>query len=550
MNKSNIPDSGAESKKSPCRPRKEATASPKGPGRIALVHQALRIVADKCDGARKSDGNGFSKHDTEIGKALAVEETLSPPQLAKAEKLVRKYRRQVPKELWEQIQAHDPARNGSDSDPAAAARAPVNAIADEITSKAYFARARDGNLHLYEGGVYVPKASQYIQRHVKRLLLEWKVPDQWASRTPDEVLKYIAADASNLWEKPPLDVINVKNGLLDVRTGRLSPHTHRFLSSVQIPVERDPTAKCPFWKKFVREVFPADARALGWEVIAVLLSADPSFQKSVLLLGGGGTGKSAFLSATIAFLGRGNVSTVSLHRLEDRFVAHQLFGKLANVCADLSSRDLKNTALFKALTGGDRIEGEQKYKPPYSFTPFAKLIFSANNVPRSWDASEAFLEQWLIIPCENKFRGTKREIKRRELDAQLADPKELSGVLNEAIKALRQLRRLGRFTQSKSTQRALREFSAVANHLEVWLERETVADPTGFVLVSELRSRYNQAAERDGRPLMTDAVRHIHGANEALCEESETWPQGPATVGLPGDCAKRPTLKLSLAVIP
>lgn len=504
MNRSKILDSGDESKKSPCRPRREATASPKGPDKTVLVHEALRAVADKCDGAEKSDGEGFSKHDTAIGKALAAEETLSPPQLARAEKLVRKYRRQVPKELWEQIEAHHPARNGSDSDSATAARVPVNAIADEITSKAHFARARDGDLYLYERGVYVPKASQYIQRRVKSLLLEWKVPDQWASRTPDEVLKYIAADAPELWERPPLDVINVKNGLLNASTGRLSPHTHKFLSSVQIPVQRDPTAKCSVWKKFVREVFPADAQALPWEVIAALLSADPSFQQSVLLLGGGGTGKSAFLSATIAFLGRENVSTVSLHQLEDRFAVHRLFGKLANVCADLSNRDLKDTALFKAITGGDRIEGEEKYKPRFSFTPFAKLIFSANNVPRSWDASEAFLERWIVIPCENKFRGSRREIKRSRLDAQLADPKELSGVLNQAVKALKRLRKRGRFTQSESTQRALREFRAVANHLEVWLERKTVADSTGFVLVTELRNRYDQAAERDGRPLMTE----------------------------------------------
>jgi putative DNA primase/helicase len=52
-----------------------------------------------------------------------------------------------------------------------------------------------------------------------------------------------------------LNRLNVKNGLLDLETGELQPHTPEHRSSIQLPVEYDAEADCPTWHKFVEEVF-------------------------------------------------------------------------------------------------------------------------------------------------------------------------------------------------------------------------------------------------------------------------------------------------------
>jgi hypothetical protein len=57
------------------------------------------MLATMCDGARAIDGSGFNKLDSAIGKDLAAMLTLSPKQAALAEKIARKYRRQLPDEL-------------------------------------------------------------------------------------------------------------------------------------------------------------------------------------------------------------------------------------------------------------------------------------------------------------------------------------------------------------------------------------------------------------------------------------------------------------------
>ena len=144
-----------------------------------------------------------------------------------------------------------------------------------------------------------------------------------------------------------MDVVNVLNGLLDVNTRALSPHSPDFLSPVQLPVTFDPNARCPMWDKFIGEVFPGDSEAIAWEIPAWLATPDTSIQKAVLLTGDGANGKSTYLRAVLAFVGRQNVAAISLHRLEnDRFSVARLVGRLANICPDLPSEDLSSTCLL------------------------------------------------------------------------------------------------------------------------------------------------------------------------------------------------------------
>ena len=228
---------------------------------------------------------------------------------------------------------------------------------------------------------------------------------------------------------------------------------------------------------------------------------DTSIQKAVLLLGEGANGKSTFLTGVTNFLGQSNVVSMSLHKIEsDRFSAARLLGKLANICPDLPTTHLESTSLFKAITGGDDIPAEYKFRDGFDFRPFVKLLFSANEPPRSRDGSHAFFRRWLVVPFTRTFEGaanTSRDI----LDAQLSDPDELSGVLNKALAALPGLRDHG-FTESASTNDALADFRQSTDPLAVWLDRNTVDLGSVFVSKSDLCDAYNAQCDREGRPFM------------------------------------------------
>ena len=148
------------------------------------------------------------------------------------------------------------------------------------------------------------------------------------------------------------------------------------MSTIRVPITFDPSATCPEIDKFIGEVFPEDAIPLAWEILADLLTPDRSVQKAICLLGEGGNWKSAFLDLATHFIGAENVCHLSLQRLEsDRFSAARLYGRLTNICPDLPGERLTSSAMFKAITGCDRITAEVKYRDSFEFTPFARLLF-------------------------------------------------------------------------------------------------------------------------------------------------------------------------------
>ncbi|MBA2442599.1 MAG: hypothetical protein H0V53_09370 [Rubrobacter sp.] len=371
-------------------------------------------------------------------------------------------------------------------------------LADVICSDNHFAQDAGGKLYRYSGGVYRLYAERYIQQQVKAILEQQGLWDKWSSHRASEVVEYIRVDAPDLWERPPLDRVNLANGILDLNTRELAPHSTGFLSPVQLPVEYDSEARCPEWERFVRTTFPEDAQELAFEVIADLMTPDRSIQKALLLIGEGDNGKSVYLRAVGAFVGSTNVAGVSIHKLEsDRFAASRLVGKLANICPDLPSEHLSQTSVFKALTGGDVLNAEYKYRESFEFVPYARMLFSANSAPRASDASHAFFRRWLVVPFEASFTE-EQKVPREVLDSRLADPQELSGVLNKALEVRAKVREKG-FTESASMREAAEEFREMTDPVSVWLSQNTVEGAEVYVSKDALAQAYNASCDKAGR---------------------------------------------------
>jgi putative DNA primase/helicase len=379
-------------------------------------------------------------------------------------------------------------------------------LADAICEKDSFALDRGGRLYVFKSGVYAPYGERLVKQRVKELTNERNQTKVWSAHLANEVVAYISADTCELWERPPLDRINLLNGILKINLksgkSKLLPHSPDFLSPIQLPVKYDVKAQPVAWEKFVAATFPEDAQEVAWQIPAWLMTPETSIQKSILLLGEGANGKSTFLAAVSAFIGKHNVTSLSLHKLgTNRFAAARLVGKLANVCPDLPSTHLDSTSMFKAITGGDAIGAERKHMEEFDFIPYTRLVFSANHPPRSADSTHAFFRRWIVLPFTRTFEEHE-QIPRNVLDARLSDAKELSGVLNRAIDVLASLLKDG-FSESVSMRSALEEFRQTTDPLAVWLEHAVIERPDVRVTKHKLMLAYNEACERAGRPVMT-----------------------------------------------
>ena len=330
----------------------------------------------------------------------------------------------------------------------------IRELAEKIAAQEPYATG-GAQMYVFRDGFYQPG-----ERHLHQRIVEL-LGDGWSRRKSEEIVAFLRITSPELWERPPLDTINVPNGLLDVHTRELKAHTREHLSPVRIAAAYDKDAECPAINAFLASTIP-ELILLFMEVVGYLIVPNNRLQRAVMLMGPGGTAKSTTANLIRHLLGRENVSAVALHQLEeDRFATADLYGRLANIFADLDARALKSSSMFKSITGGDAIRAERKNRDSFTFTPYARMVFSANEAPPTADSSDAFFDRWMILPFHRRHRGTDHQ--DHDLLAKLTTTIELSGLLNHALDGLDRLRQQHDFTRVAASEQAAERFRVDAD---------------------------------------------------------------------------------------
>jgi P4 family phage/plasmid primase-like protien len=376
-----------------------------------------------------------------------------------------------------------------------------------ITAHVPMMRDRGDVLWTYRGGVWQPDTADVVRTAVSALL-----GNRTRNAHTNNVRHYLLGVSPVIDAAPVPEYLNVRNGLLDWRTGDLHPHDPAVISTVQLGACWQPDATCPVIEDWLAEVLPADllepsddGPGFIWEVLGYLCFSGNPLHKAILLLGNGRNGKGTFLRLTTALLGRDNVSAVDLHSLvTNRFRAAELFGKVANIAGDLDSSWLESTATFKAITGGDTIGAERKYGQPFDFTPYAVPVYSANKVFGTPDTTDGYMSRWVVVPFPNSFLGAED----RGLDDRLQSPEALDGLLVKAVQGLRALMARGNFTTPASVAEAFARFADESDPVRAFMRDVSRVDDDGWVERSKLWEVYRTWASDNGHrnPLSRNAL--------------------------------------------
>ena len=338
-------------------------------------------------------------------------------------------------------------------------------IVKRIEEENYIYTTRDdvkSEMWIYKEGVYVPQGKSFV-REFSRKILEQAYTTQLANAIVSKIETDTFIEHDEFFNTNIVDEVPLVNGILNIRTRVLSGHTPEKIFFNKLPVIYDESKDC----KNIHEHFNAtlkDKESVNvmMEIFGYLLLKEYKIEKAFMFVGYGRNGKSKTIELMKRFIGAENCSSLPLRSLyEESFSLSELFGRMANLAADLSKTDLKETGIIKSLIGRDTIQAKRKYLRDLNFVNYAKMVFAANELPKIYDTTDGFWTKWVLLEFPYKFvtqdvfdtteNKSMLKIMDPDIIEKLTNEEELSGLLNFALDGFDRLMEKKDFSYSKST---------------------------------------------------------------------------------------------------
>src|SRR5215204_3503495 len=265
----------------------------------------------------------------------------------------------------------------------------------------------------------------------QKAITKWALASQNESRINamlSQARPYLAVGMEELDCDPWL--VNCQNGTLDLRTGRLKDHNPSDRITKIVPVDYDPDAPAPRFKRFLKEALMDDAlikfvkRYSGYTLTGITRE-----RLLAILYGFGKNGKTTLAELLRDVMGDYATNTDTETLLMKRYqgvgndVAALKGARFVSAAEVEQGRRLAESKV-KQLTGRDTVTARFLFGEPFNFTPEFKLWLSTNNKPVIQGTDDAIWDRIRLIPFTQRFDGERQDPK---LPEKLRN--ELAGVL-------------------------------------------------------------------------------------------------------------------------
>lgn len=370
----------------------------------------------------------------------------------------------------------------------------------------------NSHVHAYQNGAYILK-NEGLDREMVNEIKNLKVSQR------REVSTYIQAIAP-ITKPAPARYIGVANGNIDLGedSGKgeyiLLPHTPDIVVTNQIPWDYNPDAYSEDMDNALNAFACNDkqVRLLLEECVGYCFYRLNLLQKFFIFTGDKANGKSTFLRCIVELLGGSNISGVPIQGFEDKFAVANLLGKLANIGDDIGDGYLNDriSSTVRPIVSGDMVAAEFKFQNSFTFSPYAKLIYSANTIPRSKDATGALLRRMVIVPFEAKFKGKDCD---KHILKKLLSRESMEYLLRLGLEGLCRALHNQDFTQSQKVDAAIEDYNRINNPILFFIE-EVGKDAIVNETTRDVYQRYQLHCSENG----TQALSQI-GFSRQLCQE-------------------------------
>src|ERR1035437_5639897 len=311
----------------------------------------------------------------------------------------------------------------------------------EFPNIVLFRRGEGHSFYEYQFGVYSVVMEKDMYNNVDALMVRYMLLDhRTSSKKVKDTITRISSLLSRTNKRHFTDsdtehkkwYLNMKNGLLDMDTFTLLPHTPEYFSTVQVPYPYDPAAMAPEFDKFIATVSghnESTALMIRQMYGYAIMEGNPRHKVFYLYGDTARNGKSTAAKILCGLIGWGNVSTLTLQQIgsENSSILTSIIGKQINFSDEISSKFIESSRLT-AMAAEGVVEINPKYKESFLYPVKAKFIIACNDLPRFSDY-QGMKHRMISIP----FRYHLKENERIDRYDEILLAKEGSGILNWAI---------------------------------------------------------------------------------------------------------------------
>jgi putative DNA primase/helicase len=285
-------------------------------------------------------------------------------------------------------------------------------------------------------------------------------------------------------------LLNVRNGTVDLRTGRLRPHDPDDLLTMQAPVIYYPTARAPLWEACVERWQPdPEVRGCLQRAVGSAATGHP-VENLFVNIGTGANGKSKFFGAVAHVLGpfavvpHKSLLVTSRHEGHPTHVA-SLFRARMLVAPETTQDDRLDEEMIKNLTGGDTLRARRMREDEWAFQPTWTAFMHSNHRPRIRGTDEGIWRRVRLIPWNVTIPPHERD---EHLAAKLAA--EAPGILNWIIAGALDWHERG-LDEPATVLTATDEYRRGEDHLGRFLHDVIdTSDDTRYITAKDLRAAY------------------------------------------------------------
>jgi P4 family phage/plasmid primase-like protien len=247
------------------------------------------------------------------------------------------------------------------------------------------------------------------------------------------------------------DVLSVKNGVVNLRTGELRERRYDDYLTTHLDVEYNPSAKNEAWEGFISDIFTHSEieNTVGvvqymQELLGYSITGYTSEQIMVIFWGTGSNGKGVLMEI-LGSIFKQYYDVVDESIFDKRTLKNnanqaspelaKLFEKRLVYCNEIEE-GLEFGKVFKSLVDEGEITARNLHSNSFKFDLQCQFMINCNNLPK-FEAMECYARRIIPVPMHNKYKseeecGEGDKIKDLGLKAKILSNKE--GVLRWIVR--------------------------------------------------------------------------------------------------------------------